>query len=66
MNPILRALSRLGARLGNWNDRRHGDDTPAERGRLWRPLDWIAGRLYVLGDRADQRARADRISGRWP
>lgn len=45
-------LSRLGARLGNWNDQRYAGDTPAERGWRWRLLDRIAGWLYVRPDRA--------------
>lgn len=50
---LYRLLSRLGARLGNWNDRVNGDiGTPrAEHPRRWHVLDSIAGRLYVLGDR---------------
>jgi hypothetical protein len=60
------ALSRLGARLGNWNDRRHGSLVgPTHRSRLWRPIDRIAGRLYVLGDRADVVTRR-RLASRRP
>lgn len=49
---IWHLLSRLGANLGNWNDRTFGDigGLPPKR-RVWRIIDKPAGRLYVLGDR---------------
>lgn len=43
-------LSRLGARLGNWNDRYSTGDTRKERGARWRVVDRIAGWLYRKGD----------------
>lgn len=45
-------LSRLGARLGNWNDRRHYDDWNglAYAPRSWRIVNRVAGWLYVKGD----------------
>lgn len=44
-------ISRAGAHLGNWNDRRHGDlgRPTADASRRWRVLNRIAGRLYTNG-----------------
>jgi hypothetical protein len=44
-------LSRLGARIGNRNDRVRGADSRAERSRLYRLIDAVAGWLYALPDR---------------
>lgn len=41
--------SRLGAKLGNWNDRHSGHDSRSEASRAWRALDRLAGWLYVRG-----------------
>jgi len=43
-------LSRLGAALGNWNDRHSRHDRRSEATWRWRLLDGIAGWLYVRGD----------------
>lgn len=46
-------LSRIGSKFGNWNDRVFGEaGRRHNRSRLWKPLDRIAGKLYVRGDRA--------------
>lgn len=54
MSRIYLALSRIGARLGNWNDDHFGDlsVSRANKRKAWKRLDRIAGRLYVLGDKA--------------
>lgn len=44
-------LSRLGARLGNWNDRLHGGDSRGEHAPPYGLIDRIAGWLYTLPDR---------------
>lgn len=45
-------LSRLGARLGNWNDRVNATgDGRFEHPRRWHVLDRIASWLYVTPDR---------------
>ena len=43
-------ISRLGARLGNWNDKHSKHDTKSKASFRWRLLDHIAGWLYVKGD----------------
>lgn len=45
------ALSRLGARLGNWNDRHSDHDRRRDASLRWRGIDRIAGWLYVLPER---------------
>jgi hypothetical protein len=52
---IGRLVSRVGSRLGNWNDRvNHGFHADSvwecRRPRLWRCLDGIADWLYTKGD----------------
>lgn len=53
-------LSRVGARVGNWNDRhshsRH--DSRSEASLRWRLLDRLSSWLYVLPDRVTRRERA--------
>jgi hypothetical protein len=44
-------LSRIGARLGNWNDRHSTHDSRAAASPWWRALDRIASWLYVGGGR---------------
>lgn len=45
-------LSRLGARLGNWNDRVNGGhDSARLASRRWRLIDRLSSLLYVRGDR---------------
>lgn len=44
-------ISRLGARLGNLNDRLYGRSSTRWARRSWRFVDRIAGRLYVYGER---------------
>lgn len=56
-------LSRLGARLGNWNDRHFGADTKADQTRLWRTLDRFAGWLYVLPEAAHRDGRIAESDG---
>lgn len=48
---MLQAASRLGSRLGGWNDRRSSHDCRRDATRLYRAVDRIAGWLYVLPDR---------------
>jgi hypothetical protein len=43
--------SRIGARLGNWNDARERPDSRSERSRLYRVVEALAGWLYVRPDR---------------
>jgi hypothetical protein len=45
-------LSRLAARVGNWNDRHFAADTKAESPAFYRSLDRLVSRLYVQGDKA--------------
>lgn len=40
-------MSRLGATLGNWNDRHSRHERRSEASLRWRVLDRIAGWLYV-------------------
>lgn len=57
---IWRLLSAMGRLLGGWNDRcfgRAGTWTERRQHPLWRPIDRIAGRLYVLGDRSPPPVR---------
>lgn len=43
---------RLGALLGNWNDRRYGPELGTHPSRrIWRRIDRLAGRLYTWGER---------------
>lgn len=45
------AMSRLGARLGNWNDRRNATGgRRAEHPRRWHAIDRVAMWLYVRPD----------------
>jgi hypothetical protein len=47
---LLYPLNRLGAKLGNWNDRRNAvGDRRAEHPRRWHTLDRVACWLYTLG-----------------
>lgn len=53
--PMREALSRLGARLGTWNDMRgygRGRRNRLAAGLRWRTLDRVAGWLYTLPDRS--------------
>jgi len=44
--------SRLGARLGNWNDQRYGPELGRKpHRRRWRRIDRFASWLYVWPDR---------------
>lgn len=43
--------SRIGAKLGNWNDKRLQPDTRAERTRVYIAIDALAGWLHVRPDR---------------
>lgn len=43
--------SRIGAKLGNWNDKRLQPDTRAERTRVYIAIDTLAGWLHVRPDR---------------
>jgi len=56
---VYRALSAIGRRLLNWNDRHYrpgpsGDYRRVEQSWLRKTIDRLATRLYVLGDRADR------------
>lgn len=44
-------LSRLGAKLGNWNDQHAKHDSRSGRTRRYIVLDRIAGWLHTLPDR---------------
>ncbi len=44
-------LFRIGAHLGNWNDRRFGHDMRKDAKRIWIVLDRISSWLYIRGDR---------------
>lgn len=57
MNPFPEKLSRLGKRLGDWNDRHSNHDTRSERTLRYRVLDRISGWLYTLPDRPFGRVR---------
>jgi hypothetical protein len=50
---MLELLSRIGAAVGNWNDRANGGDTRStrRRPRAWRRLDRLFSVLYTLPDR---------------
>lgn len=47
---ISERLCELGARLGNWNDQRHGEQR-IQRCWRWQVLDRLAGLLYVDPER---------------
>lgn len=57
-------LSRLGAWIGNLNDRTSRHDSRAEAGRRWVVIDRLSSWLYRRGDipevRRRRRARRDR------
>lgn len=44
-------LNRLGAMLGNWNDRHARHDSRSEATRRYRVIDRLAGWLYTLPER---------------
>jgi hypothetical protein len=43
-------INEIGARLGNWNDRNFHPDTRADRTFVYKAIDRVAGRLFVLGE----------------
>lgn len=43
-------ISRIGATLGNWNDRQAEHDRRTDASLMYRIIDRVAGRLYVMGD----------------
>lgn len=44
-------LSRMGAHLGNWNDRRFGHDMRKDAKPVWVVIDRISSWLYVQADK---------------
>lgn len=59
---MTRALSNLGAGIGNWNDRHNSGDsrTTRRRPRTWQALDRLSSLLYVLPDGLHLALRAAR------
>lgn len=47
-------LSKLGAHVGNWNDRRTQFDSRSEHTKSYTFIDRMCSKLYILGDPHDR------------